>query len=142
MTHPLIERLTREYGYPELTADSLQPFLEQSGHSLLLLAGDPGKYPEALDLAVILPELVKAFDGIAAAVVAPAAEEEMQARFGFTAWPTLVLMRGEGYLGALSRTRDWSVYLAEIEALLSAPTRRPPSVGVSVRAERSAPCGG
>lgn len=133
MTAPVLERLTREHGYPLLTSEDLDGFLVGNEHSVLLFAGDPIKYPEALDVAVVLPELVDEFDGrLVPAVIAPEAEQALQARFGFSVWPTLVFMRGVRYLGAISRVRDWSTYLADIENLLAGETRRPPAVGIRV----------
>ncbi|MCF7983989.1 MAG: hypothetical protein K9L70_06260 [Thiohalocapsa sp.] len=135
MTVPLIEALTERHGLPLVSEQGVDELVAPDRHTLLFLAGDPVKYPEALDVAVILPELMKAFDGrFAAAVVEPDSEQAMRARFGFTRWPALVMLRGGAYIGAITRVRFWSDYLAEIERLLSTEPSRPPGIGVSVDA--------
>jgi hydrogenase-1 operon protein HyaE len=136
MTSPLIAALIERYGLPLLQADDLDFFLEAGRHNLLFLPGDPVKYPEALDVAVILPELLKAFPGrIQAAIVAPESEQTVQARFGFSRWPALVLLRGADYVGVIERVRNWDEYLAEFRRLLDAAPTRAPGVGIPISAE-------
>jgi hydrogenase-1 operon protein HyaE len=128
MRHPLIDRLLDEYGYPEITLENHETFVGRPGVSVLFFAGDPRRYKETTDVAVILPELVAATgDGLRPGVVARSAEIELQKLYGFRAWPCLVLVREGGYLGAISRVRDWSEYLAEIGRLLVASPGPPPS---------------
>jgi hydrogenase-1 operon protein HyaE len=133
MTHPLLEALTERHGLPRMAEADLDQVLETDRHTLLFLAGDPVKYPEALDVAVILPELVKVFAGhLKPAVIAAEAEPALQARFGFSQWPALVLLRGEDYVGAITRVRNWADYLAEIECLLRAQPARTPAAGIPI----------
>ena len=137
--HPLIARLTGEYGHPLLDAASLEAFCAANGDAVLLCAGDPVQHPECLDVAVVLPELLRAFPGrFRAAVASSGLEPEMQARYGFNRWPTLVFLRDGGYVGALSGIQDWSVYLARVRDLLATPASRPPSIGIAVHT-RGAP---
>ncbi len=136
MTAPQIDALTNRHGLLRIGADDLDAFLAGDGHHLLFIAGDPGKYPEALDVAVILPELLRAFVGcVDAALVDPEAEQELMERFGVSRVPALILLRGNAYLGAICRVRDWADYLTEIERLLVAEPMRPPGLGVAVRVE-------
>jgi len=141
MSSPLIRNLVESRGFPLLQASTLEAFLKANEHSLLFFTEDPGRYPESDDVAVILPELMKVFgDRCAAAVVHRDAEKPLQQRFGFSAWPALVLMRGEDYLGAITRVQDWSDYLSEIHRLLAADPRRPPTIGIPVVEERGPAC--
>jgi hydrogenase-1 operon protein HyaE len=136
MTAPLIDALTKQHGLPRLVGDDLDAFLAGETEHLLFVAGDPVKYPEALDVAVILPELIRAFAGrFDAAVIASGDEQRLMDWFGVSRLPTLILLRGDAYLGAISRVRDWADYLGELERLLLAEPVRPPGVGVPVRAE-------
>lgn len=136
MSSPLIDALSERYGLPVLTEDELAPFLQPQRHSLLFLAGDTAKYPESLDVAVILPELLKAFAGrFQAAIIAAESEQSLQARFGFSRWPALVVLRGDAYLGCITRVRNWDEYLAELTRLLASDASRPPGVGIPVHAE-------
>ncbi len=133
MSHPLIERLIREHGLPEVGLDEHAAFIAEPGLSVLFFAGDPRRYRETTDVAVVLPELLKVFDGrLRAALVTREAEIELQKHYGFRQWPTLVFLRDGGYLGAISRIRNWSEYLEEIEELSRAETRRPPGFSIPV----------
>jgi hydrogenase-1 operon protein HyaE len=136
MTAPPIAALIERHRLPLLQADDLDFFLAPGRHNLLFLAGDPVKYPEALDVAVVLPQLLRAFPGrFTAGLVAPDAERAVHARFGCQRWPALVLLRGDAYVGSIERMRDWDAYLTELAALLERPPARPPGVGVPVAAE-------
>lgn len=131
--HPLIARLTGEYGYPLLDADNLEAFCAAPGDAVLFCTGDPVQHPECLDVAVVLPELLRAFPGrFHAAVAASVLEPDLQARYGFNRWPTLVFLRDGAYVGVLSGIQDWSVYLSRIQDLLAAAPSRPPSIGIAV----------
>lgn len=131
--HPLIARLVDDYGYPLLDASNLDACIAAPGDAVLFCAGDPLLYPESLDVAVVLPELMRAFAGrFRAAVVSRELEAELQARYGFNRWPSLIFLRDGGYVGVLSGILDWAVYLARIQDLLAAPTARPPSIGIAV----------
>ncbi len=141
MTHPLMTRLVDEFGYPRLDAGNLDAFCAAPGDAILFCAGDPLRHPECLDVAVVLPELLRVHPGrFRAGVVAAELEAELQARYGFSRWPTLVFLRAGAYVGAISGIQDWSVYLARIDALLAAPGGRPPSIGIAVSSATSATC--
>ena len=123
--HPLIERLIAEFGLPEVDTVDVDAFLAASGDAVLLFTEDPRKYPESADVAVILPELMKAFAGrFRAAVVARASERELQKRYGFARWPALVFLRGGDIVGTLTGVHDWDDFVGQVSALLESPTRR------------------
>jgi hydrogenase-1 operon protein HyaE len=107
MTSALIESLVGTHGYPVVDESTLHAFLDDHTHCVLFFTEDPHRYPESNDVAVILPEIMKVFaNRCAVAVVSREAEKSLQKRFGFGAWPALVLMRGDGYLGAITRVQD------------------------------------
>lgn len=133
MTPPPIAALIEVHRLPLLQTEDLACFLRPQRHHLLFLAGDPSKYPEALDVAVVLPQLLRAFPGrVHAAIVAPEAEREVHARFGCGRWPALVLLRGDAYVGSIERMRDWDDYLRELKQLLDTAPSRPPGIGIPV----------
>lgn len=89
--------------------------------ALLFFRGDVERWPEAADVAVIVPELVAAFGGrLAPAMVASEAERLLMKRFGVTVFPSLVLARPDRTLGVIAKLQDWSSYLARIDAMLAA----------------------
>ena len=136
MTAPPIAALLSIHRLPLLQAGDLDFFLQPGRHNLLFLAGDPVKYPEALDVAVVLPQLLRSFRGrFAAGLVAAESERELHARYGCTRWPALVLLRGDAYVGSIERMRDWDDYLAELNRLLATRPQRAPGLGIPVITE-------
>ena len=133
MSHPLIQRLHDEFHYPEITLENHDEFTGQEGLSVLFFGGDPARYRETVDVAVVLPELVAATGGcLHPGVVAREAEIELQKHYGFRKWPALVFLRDGGYLGAICKVQDWSDYIAGIGELMVAETTRPPGFRIAV----------
>ncbi len=136
MTHPLIQRLFDEYHYPEITLDNHESFIAQPGTNVLFFAGDPKRYKETTDVAVVLPELAKAFHGyLNPGVVSNSVERQLQSLYGFKAWPALVFVREGGYLGAITGIKNWGDYLQEIQSLLTAEPTRPPGFKIPIITE-------
>lgn len=133
MTHPLIQRLFDDCGYPEVTLETHDTFINQPGIRVLFFAGDPKRFRESTDVAVVLPELAKAFQGaLNPGVVAVEAEKTLQHHYGFTAWPALVFLSGGGYLGAITGIQNWAEYLQDISELVTAGVRPLPGFKVPV----------
>ena len=123
----LLEQLQTKHGLPLLETDNYDPFVYGNDTVLLFFSNDPVMFPESHDVAVILPELLKAFAGrLQAAVVGKTIERELQARFRFTRWPSLVFLRGGEYLGVISGIKDWQEYLVEIGRVLAGEVSEPP----------------
>jgi len=133
MMHPLIQRLYDDYGYPEVTLETHQNFVSQPGITVLFFAGDPKRFRDTTDVAVVLPELVKAFGGVLQpGVVAADAGPTLQQHYGFTAWPALVFLRDGGYLGNITGIQNWSEYLHDIGELMTAEIQHPKGFKVPV----------
>ena len=123
--HPLVERLVRELGLPEVGMASVDEFLAPPGDAVLFFTEDPTQYPESADVAVILPELMQALGGrFRAAVVERTSERALQKRFGFARWPALVFARDGDLVGAVTGMHDWDEFVRKSAALLDSPTRR------------------
>lgn len=133
MSHPLIQRLHDELGYPEVTLESHQEFISQPGITVLFFAGDPKSFRESTDVAVVLPELIGAFQGfLKPGVITAEAERELQRHYGFPTWPALVFLRDGGYLGAIAGIQNWSEYLQQIDELTKSEVKRPPGFKIPV----------
>jgi hydrogenase-1 operon protein HyaE len=135
MSHPLIDRLLDELKYPEITLANHDAFVAEPGMNVLFFPGDPKTVRDATDVAVVLPELVRAFDNqLRPGVIAdfPEAGRELQKHYGFKAYPALVFVRTGEYVGALTRIQNWADYLQDIGELLVAPPRRPPGFSIPV----------
>jgi hydrogenase-1 operon protein HyaE len=133
--HPLVAALSTTHRFEALDVQGFDAFVALPGATLVVFLEDPARYRETLDLAVIAPEIARAFPGaFRTAVLSPAAAREIAPRYGLRRWPALVLLRDGGYVGAVEGLRDWSGYLDAIASLLAAPVVRPPGLGVAVRA--------
>lgn len=127
MYAPLVQNMLREHGYPVVDADSTEAFLRERDVVVLFFTELMKPVPETADVAVILPELERAFEGrFDVAVVAWEAQRDLQLRYRFLKYPSLVFLRRGEYLGVISGVLDWSDYLAEIERLLVAEACEPP----------------
>lgn len=127
MFAPLVQALIDRHGLAHITANSLDGFLSGHEEAVLFFSGDAERLDETSDVAVIVPELLKVFGGrLVGGVVARDLERELQRRYRFNAFPALVFLRRGEYLGAVSRMRDWGVYLAEIAEILSRDPSEPP----------------
>ncbi len=133
MSIALIERLSEQLGYPRVHAHNLDAVLDHPADTVLFFPGDPARFPEAADVAVVLPELVRHFDGrLRAGVVQRDDERALQELYGFEIWPTLVFLRRAQYLGAISRIRDWTDYLQRIQGFLDTGPVRAPSPRIAI----------
>lgn len=127
----LVQKMLREHGYPVVDTESVQAFLADRDVVVLFFTELMKPVPETADVAVILPELERAFDGrFEVAVVAWEAQRDLQLRYRFMKYPSLVFLRRGEYLGVISGVLDWSDYLAEIERLLAAEPCEPPPMAL------------
>lgn len=122
--HPLLQRLV-DAGIPVLDEAGFEAHVSAQPFSVLFFAENPQRFPESLDVAVVLPELLKAFPMLSPALIERSLEPKLQARYGFTLWPSLVFLKQGQYLGCLSRILNWDEYLTQIPALLAQAPRIP-----------------
>ncbi len=125
------------HGLPTFEVAEIDDFLTSAEATgavpVLLFAGDPVRWPEAADVAVVLPELVEAFQGrLQGAVIAAQAELTLAPRFNVQVYPSLVLWRDGKVLDVIPKIKDWSVYVARITALLDG-TLKPVSSAAVVK---------
>jgi hydrogenase-1 operon protein HyaE len=120
MTHPLIARLTDQFGWPRLsTLEEVAAFTGRPGVHCLFVPGDPLRNLETTDAAVILPEIVLAFQGrFDCAVVADAIERDVREAAGVYKTPLMIFYRDGEQVGAIPKVRDWDNYLARTAHIL------------------------
>jgi len=134
MEYPLVAQLFSKHGYAEVTPANFAQWAQGSGRALLLFIDDPGRFKETLDLAVIVPELMRAFPGrFKVGVVLPEAARELSIRYGFRRWPAFVILAGGKYVGAVDGLRNWDEYMIEMTRMLDAAPTRPPTLGIAVK---------
>ncbi len=125
---PLPLAFIERIGVPLIDEANIETVLGAQGGNhpfLLLFAGDPAQRPEAADVAVIFPELLKAFEGrLSGALIADGAEKSLGQRFHVDVLPSLAVIRGDLTIGVIPRVRDWSEYLEKIQTFLD-PEAKP-----------------
>jgi hydrogenase-1 operon protein HyaE len=130
---PLLERLVTHHGATRVDRTSLDAFESGTGDAVLFFSGDPVRFPEGLDVAVVLPEL-RAASGrdFAIGVVTRDSEDTIARRYGSQRWPALVFLRDGEYLATVSGMKDWADYVDEVRQALAATPSRRPSIGIPV----------
>lgn len=132
----LIERLASQPGATWVDAASIDAFVALPGDRALFFAGDPVRFPECLDVAVVLPELQLAFPSrFAVGVVRREDEAALARRYGSQRWPALVFLRDGRYVTTIAGMLDWDIYLERVAQALEMPTSRAPTIGIPVAAE-------
>jgi hydrogenase-1 operon protein HyaE len=131
--HPLVARLVERHGAQPITLGALDAWLAGEGDRVLFFSGDPLRFPEGADVAVVLPELQAAFDRrFGVGVVQREDEDRVAARFGVQRWPSLVFLRGGRYVTTIAGMRDWDAFVRAVAQALEAPPARAPTVGIAV----------
>ena len=132
--HPLVEQLFSRHGFVRVDADSIDAFAAAPGHAMIVFTEDPVRFKETLDLAVIAPEVARAFAGcFRVAALLPADARKVAPRYGFARWPALVVLKNGHYVGAIDGLRNWEEYVEEMQRLLTAEPTRAPSIGIAVK---------
>lgn len=117
---PLVDLLTDVHGYMRLDHADDRPWLDEPAKDWVVFLPGHGKgNAETADVAVILPELVRALrPRLSPAVAGEAAERALLALTGMMSLPALVFLRGDRLLGSIPRVRDWDDYLQRIGEIL------------------------
>lgn len=122
--HPLMQRLVDAHGAQWVDLSGLDDWVKAApGDAVLLVAGDAVRFPEGLDVAVVLPELRAAVKASFRIGVATAADEDaIASRFGAQRRPSLIFLRDGRYATTVAGMHDWGDYVAQIQAALEHPT--------------------
>jgi hydrogenase-1 operon protein HyaE len=133
--HPLVERLCLTPGAHPVSLATLDAFVARGGDQVLFFSGDPLRFPQGLDVAVVLPELRNSLDGrFEIGVVLRDDEDAVAQRFGACHWPSLVFLRDGHYVATVAGMKDWDEYRDAVAKALQAPASRAPTVGIPVLA--------
>lgn len=127
MFSPLMHSIIKREGLPVLSAGTLDDFARGNGDIVLFVSGNWKRRVEVNDVAVILPELIKASNGLLkAAVLERDSERKIQTRYCFTRFPSLIFLRNAEYLGVIQKVLDWQDYISEINGILAGSPVPPP----------------
>ncbi len=128
MFSPLMEMIIERENLPVVSAETLDEFAGDKGDMILFVAGNWTKNVVTNDVAVILPEILKAANGqLSAAVLEPQSDRKIQLRYRFNKFPSLVFLRNGEYLGVIQKVLDWQDYITEINRILASEPSEPPS---------------
>jgi len=124
MPSALVRALATRHGLPSVDLSTIDAFLAPAAgepeHVILFFTGDPAQRSETDDVAVVLPQILRAFAGrIRAAVVSRDAEEKLKARFHVVVMPSLAITRGPTPLAMIPKIKDWSEYVRVLGACLA-----------------------
>jgi hydrogenase-1 operon protein HyaE len=132
-TPALVTRLADTFGATWVDVHTIDAWARQGGDRVVLFAGDPVRFPEGVDVAVVLPELQRSFPGrFEIGVVKRHLEDALARRYGSQRWPTLLFLRDGQYVTTVSGMHDWDVFLKLVAEALAAPTSRAPTIGIPV----------
>jgi hydrogenase-1 operon protein HyaE len=134
---PLLAQLVSNHQARWIDFDNMEAWLvSQHGEHVLLFAGDPIRFPEAVDVAVVLPELQKVSAAVGRpfgmAVAVPQTAQALAEKFGSQRWPTLMFFRDGHYVTTVCGMHDWTEYLTLVARALDAPCGRAPTIGIPV----------
>lgn len=141
MHHPLVQRLAEQTAGQDVRPDNVEAWEDAPGDAVLFFGGDPVRFPEALDVAVVLPELRAACGGHWRVGIVPREVEDAVARrYAVQRWPSLVFLRDGGYLGTVSGMQDWTDYLDDVRRVLAAAPGRRPAPTIAIHAAAGGSC--
>lgn len=127
----VIGHLVTRHGAQWVDEANLAEWRALGGDRVLFFSGDSVRFPESLDVAVVLPELRRSasrpFD---IGLVRRHCEDAIAREFALQRWPALVFLRGAGYVGVLAGMHDWDIYVSEVRKLMSQPVTRVPGIGI------------
>lgn len=127
MFSPLIDSIIERENLAVVTADTLQDFATGNGDTVLFVTGDWSRHVEVNDVAVILPEIIKASNGgLKAAVLDRKSERKIQTTYRFSKFPSLIFLRDGEYLGTIQKVLDWQDYIFEINEILAGAPKPAP----------------
>jgi hydrogenase-1 operon protein HyaE len=132
-TPALVAQLVERHGARWVDEQNVDAWKAGAGDRVLFFAGDPVRFPEGLDVAVVLPELQRSFPGRFIVAVAQRENEDAVARrFSSQRWPSLMFWRDGQYVTVVAGMHDWDVYVRLIGEALAMPTSRLPGIGIPV----------
>ncbi len=140
MFSPLIDDIIKRENISVVNEGNVDEFAQKNGDVILFIGGDPDRLVLVHDVAVILPELVKASNGgLKPAILERDSERALQRRYRFSSFPSLVFLRDGEYLGVISGVLDWTDYVVQINEILAKEPSEPPAFKMPEGCDTPAP---
>lgn len=132
----LLSRLAAEQGVAVIAAADLEATAASEPRLAVLLTA--AKSPESWDVAVVLPEVLRACGGIRGVALEPAESARLASRYGIDKYPSVVMLREGRYTGVIEGMQDWEPFCLAVAQLAEAEPRRPPSLRIPIVTETAA----
>lgn len=135
--HPVFKRLFEEAAFCLLGSAQLEDFLAASGLKMLVFADDPNERKTTLDMAVIAPELKKAFNGTLSQTAWADFKEarSLAARWGLRSLPAVAIFLNADFLGAVQGLKPWDEYCQLLSEIVC--RNKPATRTIAIMSERS-----
>lgn len=119
----LIDALAAHPASEVVRRGTLQDFLARHPHALLFFTGDVVQRPEGLDVAIVVRELLRQYDGrLALGLVDRRDETGLMAKTGVVVLPAVAFVAGGRTVDVVARMRDWNSFAQAAERLFAAGT--------------------
>lgn len=120
MSRAVLDHLTGPCGCPLLDQAGAESFLSDPSPALLLFLGDVEQRRESVDVAIVMRELIAAYQGrLRVGLVRRDAEAALKPRFGIKQIPSVVAVAKGETQALLPNILDWSAYRDAVDALLA-----------------------
>ena len=114
----LIEILAEHPASEVVRRSSLKDFLARHPRALLFFTGDVAQQREGIDVAIVVRELLKQYDGrLALGLVDRRDETAVMAKTGVVVLPALAFVADGQTVDVVARMRDWGSYMQAAERL-------------------------
>ncbi|HET7203816.1 MAG TPA: hypothetical protein VFI92_10665 [Steroidobacteraceae bacterium] len=107
----LIEALAAHPASEVVRRATLQEFLARHPRALLFFTGDVAQRPEGLDVAIVVRELLKQYDGrLALGLVDRRDETALMSKTGVVVLPAVAFVADGRTVDVVARMRDWNSF--------------------------------
>jgi Thioredoxin domain-containing protein len=114
----LIETLAEHPATEIVRRNGLADFLSRHPRAMLFFTGDVATHPEALDVAIVVRELLRQYSGrLALGLVDRRDETAVMARTGVVVLPAVAFVSDGKPVDVVARMRDWSAYAQAVDKL-------------------------
>ena len=116
----LIEALAAHPASEVVRRATLQEFLSRHPRTLLFFTGDVVQRPEGLDVAIVVRELLRQYDGrLALGLVDRRDETSLMAKTGVVVLPAVAFVADGRTVDVVARMRDWNAFAQAAERLFA-----------------------
>jgi hydrogenase-1 operon protein HyaE len=119
----LITQLAEHPASEVIRKAGLKDFLERHPRALLFFTGDITQNPEGRDVAIVVRELLRQYDGrLALGLVDRRDETSVMAKTGVVVLPAVAFVADGRTVDVVARMRDWTAFAQAAERLFAAGT--------------------